>query len=106
MQRKPFGAESSMSSRVASSAFHIPSLDGIRACAFLLVFLGHAGVPGIPAGFGVTVFFFLSGYLITTLLRLEVERSGRIDSVEPEPDFAHQVAAVCATSAIRPSPLP
>ena len=68
-----------MSSRVASSAFHIPSLDGIRACAFLLVFLGHAGVPGIPAGFGVTVFFFLSGYLITTLLRLEVERSGRID---------------------------
>ena len=43
------------------------------------------GVPGprrdawIPGGFGVTVFFFLSGYLITTLLRLEAERSGRIN---------------------------
>jgi len=61
------------------SAFTIPSLDGIRALAFLLVFLGHAGTSGIPGGFGVTVFFFLSGYLITTLLRLEVERTGRID---------------------------
>ncbi len=62
-----------------TAGFHIPSLDGIRACAFLLVFLGHAGVPGIPAGFGVTVFFFLSGYLITTLLRMEVSKRGRID---------------------------
>lgn len=59
--------------------FLIPSLDGIRALAFLLVFLGHVGAPGIPGGFGVTVFFFLSGYLITTLLRLEVERTGHID---------------------------
>ena len=59
--------------------FQIPSLDGIRALAFLLVFLGHVGTPGIPGGFGVTVFFFLSGYLITTLLRLEVERTGHVD---------------------------
>lgn len=61
----------------------IPSLDGLRAASFLLVFLGHAGLPfipiAIPAGFGVTVFFFLSGYLITTLLRLEVEQHGRIN---------------------------
>jgi peptidoglycan/LPS O-acetylase OafA/YrhL len=54
-------------------------LDGIRAAAFMLVFLGHAGMPGIPGGFGVTVFFLLSGYLITTLLRLEVGKTGRID---------------------------
>lgn len=59
--------------------FFIPSLDGIRAAAFLLVFLGHAGMPGIPGGFGVTVFFLLSGYLITTLLRLEVGRTGRVN---------------------------
>lgn len=56
----------------ARRAMHIPSLDGIRALSFGLVFLGHAGMNNvIPAGFGVTVFFFLSGYLITTLLRLE-----------------------------------
>jgi peptidoglycan/LPS O-acetylase OafA/YrhL len=61
---------------------HIPSLDGIRAVAALSVFGAHAGLLwGLnlaPGGFGVTIFFFLSGYLITTLLRLERERSGTI----------------------------
>jgi peptidoglycan/LPS O-acetylase OafA/YrhL len=60
-------------------SFDIPSLDGLRAISFFLVFLGHAGVPLIPGGFGVTVFFFLSGYLITTLLRLEANKYGRVD---------------------------
>lgn len=60
------------------ASFHIPSLDGFRATAFLLVFMGHVGVSGIPGGFGVTVFFFLSGYLITTLLRMEAERARRV----------------------------
>jgi len=32
----------------------------------------------IPGGFGVTVFFFLSGYLITTLLRQEYQKTGDI----------------------------
>lgn len=58
--------------------FVIPSLDGVRAVSFMLVFLAHAGFPYIPGGFGVTVFFFLSGYLITTLLRKEAEESGTI----------------------------
>ncbi|MDR3727257.1 MAG: acyltransferase [Terracidiphilus sp.] len=56
----------------------IKGLDGIRACAFLLVLAGHCGLKGIPNGFGVTVFFFLSGYLITTLLRSEWIRTGTI----------------------------
>lgn len=58
----------------AAERFYIPSLDGIRAVAFLIVFLSHAGLDYVPGGFGVTVFFFLSGYLITTLLRQEFER--------------------------------
>jgi len=61
---------------------YIPGLDGIRAIAYLLVFWAH-GTPGpisqfIPATLGVTIFFFLSGYLITTLLRKEVTRTGTI----------------------------
>lgn len=56
----------------------INGLDGIRACAFLLVLAGHCGLKWIPNGFGVTVFFFLSGFLITTLLRLEWIRTGTI----------------------------
>jgi peptidoglycan/LPS O-acetylase OafA/YrhL len=60
-------------------AGEIPSLDGLRAFSFLVVFVSHAGLRDvIPGGFGVTVFFFLSGFLITTLLRIERERHGRI----------------------------
>jgi peptidoglycan/LPS O-acetylase OafA/YrhL len=59
---------------------YIPSLDGIRALSFFLVFVAHAGWGNIvPGGFGVTVFFFLSGFLITTLLRAELEKTGSIN---------------------------
>jgi peptidoglycan/LPS O-acetylase OafA/YrhL len=58
---------------------HIPSLDGLRAISFLLVFVAHAGLDNIvPGGLGVTIFFFLSGFLITTLMRNEYELSGRV----------------------------
>jgi len=60
---------------------YIPGLDGIRALAFLTVFWAHA-LPGtsyyIPATLGVTIFFFLSGYLITTLLRKELSATGTV----------------------------
>ena len=63
----------------SKDSFHIPSLDGLRAVAVMIVFLAHAGLNGIvPGNFGVTIFFFLSGYLITTLLRVEYDKSGRI----------------------------
>ncbi len=59
--------------------FHIPSLDGIRALSILIVFASHVGFGHIiPGGFGVTVFFFLSGYLITMLLTREYDRYGVI----------------------------
>jgi peptidoglycan/LPS O-acetylase OafA/YrhL len=48
---------------------HLPALDGIRGLAVLAVFLFHAGFTWAPGGFlGVSVFFTLSGYLITRLL--------------------------------------
>lgn len=65
------------SSRYATGA--IPSLDGIRAVAVSLVFFAHGGLYDfIPGGLGVTVFFVLSGYLITTLMRVEHARGGGI----------------------------
>ena len=65
--------------RRVSEAFYIPSLDGIRAAAVGLVFLSHAGLNDfVPGNFGVTAFFFLSGYLITTLLRMEFDRTGGV----------------------------
>jgi peptidoglycan/LPS O-acetylase OafA/YrhL len=57
----------------------IPSLDGLRAISVLLVVLGHSGYTAVPGGLGVTIFFFLSGYLISTLMLAEHEKSGRID---------------------------
>lgn len=57
----------------------IPSLNGIRALAISLVFLSHGGLDWIiPGGLGVTMFFVLSGYLITTLMRREYAASGAI----------------------------
>jgi peptidoglycan/LPS O-acetylase OafA/YrhL len=57
----------------------IPSLDGIRALAVLLVFFAHGGFEGlVPGGLGVTTFFVLSGFLITTLMRREHAVNGRI----------------------------
>jgi peptidoglycan/LPS O-acetylase OafA/YrhL len=63
----------------SGSESRIPSLDGIRGLAAMTVFVSHVGLRDIiPGGFGVTVFFFLSGFLITTLLRKEWDKSGDI----------------------------
>jgi peptidoglycan/LPS O-acetylase OafA/YrhL len=56
-----------------------PELDGVRAVAILLVLGQHAPTRPLIDGFvGVTVFFCLSGYLITTLLVRELQ-TGTID---------------------------
>ena len=57
----------------------IPSLDGIRAISVLIVLFAHCGFGSVvPGGLGVTIFFFLSGYLITTLLLFEHRETGTI----------------------------
>src|SRR3954466_3589893 len=58
---------------------HHPGLDGIRGVAILLVLGQHAPTRPLIDGFvGVTVFFCLSGFLITTLLVRQLE-TGTID---------------------------
>lgn len=67
----------------------IPCLDGLRALAILLVVYAHGHFPGdrsaLVHGFkgrcgflGVQIFFVLSGFLITTLMLREIQRTGRV----------------------------
>jgi peptidoglycan/LPS O-acetylase OafA/YrhL len=57
-----------------------PALDGVRALSVAAVLLFHGGVRALGGGFlGVDAFFVLSGFLITSLLLAEHQRSGRID---------------------------
>jgi peptidoglycan/LPS O-acetylase OafA/YrhL len=58
----------------------IPELDGLRTVAILGVLVIHANSGLMPGGhLGVSVFFVLSGYLITTLLLKERSATGSID---------------------------
>lgn len=55
-------------------------LDSLRGLAILGVILYHINFNWMPGGFlGVTVFFVLSGYLITDILAIEWKRNKRID---------------------------
>ena len=61
----------------------IPSLDGIRALAILMVLTVHSSetlkfpVWWVPDG--VSIFFVLSGFLITSLMLREVDRTATVD---------------------------
>ena len=65
---------------VPTSAPRIPELDGVRGLAILLVLVGHLFNHLLPegGGFGVSLFFALSGYLITTVLIIEHRSKGTI----------------------------
>ncbi|OLR22803.1 acyltransferase family protein [Bacillus cereus] len=59
---------------------YMVGLDSLRGLAILAVIVYHINFNWMPGGFlGVTVFFVLSGYLITDILAMEWKRNKRID---------------------------
>ncbi|HTO01740.1 MAG TPA: acyltransferase family protein, partial [Microthrixaceae bacterium] len=57
----------------------LPGLDGIRGLAVVAVVLYHVGFSWMVGGYlGVSTFFTLSGFLITSLLVNESRRSGGV----------------------------
>lgn len=82
---------------MGAAGHRIPSLDGFRAISILMVLYGHLnGTRNYPTGafgaggrwlgdlghLGVLVFFVISGFLITTLLVGEREKTGTISLKE------------------------
>ncbi len=80
------GNPAASASVLAGRGLYFPTLDGLRFFAFLLVFVHH-----LPAGpnlvlrvvhqygwVGVHLFLFLSAYLLTSILRKELEQTGKI----------------------------
>jgi peptidoglycan/LPS O-acetylase OafA/YrhL len=66
--------------RAGAGNAYLPALDGLRAVSILLVVLSHLGLDHVvPGAFGVTLFFFISGFLITRQLAGGLARQGRID---------------------------
>lgn len=69
-----------MSDVVDKKTNYMPGLDGLRALAVLAVIAFHLNLPFATGGFiGVTVFFVLSGYLITDLLLFEWKNTKKIN---------------------------
>ncbi len=67
--RRYYLTDAEMSARFGT----VPCLDGLRAVSIMIVLLSHFASRIFPGGFGVLVFFVISGFLITRLLFAELK---------------------------------
>ncbi|MBL8539769.1 MAG: acyltransferase [Betaproteobacteria bacterium] len=74
VERRYYLTDAEMSARFGA----IPCLDGLRAISILLVLFSHFVSAIFPGGFGVLVFFVISGFLITRLLFAELKARERV----------------------------
>ncbi|AEF16637.1 acyltransferase 3 [Thermoanaerobacterium xylanolyticum LX-11] len=62
------------------NARYMAGLDGLRALAVLAVIGYHLNLTFLQGGFfGVSIFFVLSGYLITNIIASEWEKNNKVD---------------------------
>jgi peptidoglycan/LPS O-acetylase OafA/YrhL len=71
-----------VSNRLEAKGDFRPDLEGLRGIAVLMVVAFHASPERVSGGFiGVDVFFVLSGFFITSLLKREYSKTGRISLI-------------------------
>jgi len=78
---KPGGTPKVQSAIEFHATRYWPQLDGLRTLSVALVIFSHMGDPvwsGVNGSLGVTLFFVISGFLITSLLIREERRNGRV----------------------------
>ena len=69
----PCSAPSPQGDLVMTLSNYRPDIDGLRAVAVLAVVLNHLSASWVPGGYvGVDVFYVISGYLITRIIRREM----------------------------------
>ena len=74
-----FGAPERLTACRVSTNPYRRDIDGLRGMAVIAVLFYHLGTPGFGGGFvGVDMFFVISDYLITRLIRDEVVASGTL----------------------------
>lgn len=87
----------------APTATRYPSLDGFRGIAVAVIVLFHLYPRVAPGGaVGLSMFFTLSGFLITTVILVNAERNGRFVARQFWDARARRImpAALAATAAI------
>jgi len=89
--------------RTARQTFR-PDIQGLRAVAVILVILAHASVPGFEGGYiGVDVFFVISGFVITSLLRRQPPRHVRYNLAY---FYARRIRRIVPAATLTSSPPP
>lgn len=79
-ERQHTNEEKKMEKKIQKKRKYIKEIDGLRALAVIMVLAYHLKMPFAKSGLlGVTVFFVISGYLITGILINEIEESGGVD---------------------------
>lgn len=59
---------------------YLTHIDGLRGVAVLAVLLFHLGIPLFSGGYvGVDIFFVISGFLITGILKDELDKDGTLN---------------------------
>ena len=79
LRSQPVHEDPPLGSAARPTLGYQPALDGLRGLALIAIFLYHSQLQVTPGAFlSVSTFFTLSGFLITTILLAEHERTGTV----------------------------